>query len=413
MKAKALVISPQPFFSYRGTPLSVYYRTLMLAELGVQVDVLTYGEGLDVAIPGVRIIRIPRFKVLGNVSIGPSWLKLFLDFFIVLWTVGLLVKSRGKHRYHFVHAHEEAVFLACLLKPLFRFKLVYDMHSSLPEQLINFKFTTSKVLINLFKTLESVSLRRSDSIITVCPSLFQYVERTLGSAERVALIENTIFEEIQLVGQHERPPVFPKGWQQKHWIVYAGTLEPYQGIDILIQAFQRLRQQNPHLMLIIVGGTPAQIDQYANLAQQLGLGQDCHFTGRVSPNAARTYAKQAAVQVSCRISGTNVPLKIYELLASGIPIVATDIPSHTQILNDDIAFLVKPDAASMANGIQAALARNGEGAVKAANAQQFYERHYARRFYKEKLQDVLDQLNLPNSSRALSMSRLTRITSPR
>lgn len=413
MKAKALVISPQPFFSYRGTPFSVYYRTLMLAELGVQVDVLTYGEGYDVDIPGVRIIRIPRFKKLGSVSIGPSWLKLFLDLFIVLWTVGLLVKYRGKNRYHFVHAHEEAVFIACLLKPLFRFKLVYDMHSSLPEQLINFKFTTSKFLITLFKKLESISLRQSDSIITVCPSLYQYVERSLGSVERVALIENTIFEDIRLVGQRDRPPVFPESWHQMRWIVYAGTLEPYQGIDILIHAFQHLRQQDPSLLLLIVGGTPTQIAQYASLAQELGLAQDCHFAGRVSPNATRHYAKHAAVQVSCRVSGINVPLKIYELLASGIPIVATDIPAHTQILNDDIAFLVKPEAAAIANGIRAALARDGSGVAKAANARRFYERHYARRFYKEKMQDVLDHLNLPSSARTLSMSRLTRITSPR
>ena len=58
---KALVIAPQPFFTPRGTPFSVYYRTLVTAELGVKVDLLTYGEGQDVDIPGVRIIRIPRF----------------------------------------------------------------------------------------------------------------------------------------------------------------------------------------------------------------------------------------------------------------------------------------------------------------------------------------------------------------
>ncbi len=73
---KILEIAPQPFFTPRGTPLSVYYRTLVTAEMGLEVDLLTYGEGEDVEIPGVRIIRIPRFRFLGNVKIGPSWLKL-------------------------------------------------------------------------------------------------------------------------------------------------------------------------------------------------------------------------------------------------------------------------------------------------------------------------------------------------
>ena len=152
---KALVVTPQPFFSPRGTPFSVYYRTLISAELGLKIDLLTYGEGQDVDIPGVRIIRIPRFGFLGNVKVGPSVLKLFLDIFVMIWTIGLLLWNR----YDFIHAHEEAVFFCRFLKPIFRFKLVYDMHSSLPQQLTNFQFTNSKLLISFFKKLEDSCLR--------------------------------------------------------------------------------------------------------------------------------------------------------------------------------------------------------------------------------------------------------------
>jgi hypothetical protein len=69
---RALVIAPQPFFSPRGTPFSVYYRTLVTAECGVHVDLLTYGQGEDIDIPAVRIIRIPRLGLLGPVKVGPS-----------------------------------------------------------------------------------------------------------------------------------------------------------------------------------------------------------------------------------------------------------------------------------------------------------------------------------------------------
>ena len=151
---KALVIAPQPFFTARGTPFSVYFRTLITVEQGVTVDLLTYGEGQDVDIPGVRIIRIPRFAMFGDVKTGPSGLKLFLDFFIILWTLGLLLVNR----YDFVHAHEESVFFCRFLKPIFRFKLVYDMHSSLPQQLTNFSFTKSRLLIGLFEKLENTFL---------------------------------------------------------------------------------------------------------------------------------------------------------------------------------------------------------------------------------------------------------------
>ena len=89
-KMKALVIAPQPFFSPRGTPMSVYYRALVMARKGVEIDLLTYGEGQDVEIPGVRIVRIPAFPFLGHIKTGPSLLKLFLDVFITLWMFGML-----------------------------------------------------------------------------------------------------------------------------------------------------------------------------------------------------------------------------------------------------------------------------------------------------------------------------------
>ena len=88
---KVLAIAPEPFFSPRGTPFSVYFRTLVTSELGHKVNILTYGEGQDVDIPNCRIIRIPRFKIFGNVKVGPSFLKLFLDVFIFFWMFVLLV----------------------------------------------------------------------------------------------------------------------------------------------------------------------------------------------------------------------------------------------------------------------------------------------------------------------------------
>lgn len=193
-KLKALVIAPQPFYTPRGTPFSVYYRTLITAELGTEIDLLCYGEGQDIDIPGVRIIRTPNFEWIGKVKIGPSIFKLFLDIFITIWTIALLLRNR----YDIVHAHEEAIFLCALLKPIFKYRLIYDMHSSLPEQLTNFNFTTSKTIINLFKWMEDACLHKSDATITICPSLYNYAVGIVGQKERVFLIENSIFDEVQL-----------------------------------------------------------------------------------------------------------------------------------------------------------------------------------------------------------------------
>lgn len=397
---KALVIAPQPFFSPRGTPFSVYYRTLVTSELGVKIDLLTYGEGQDVDIPNTRIIRIPHFKILGPVKVGPSYLKLFLDMFVIIWMFCLLLNNR----YDFVHAHEEAIFFCRFLKPIFRFKLIYDMHSSLPQQLTNFQFTNSKFIINLFRSLEDSCLRSADVIITICPDLANYVNGLIKEQRKHLLIENSIFEPVRLLSnanirnpekrsdsnQEEREIQLPQG---KRFVVYAGTLEPYQGIDILIDAFKRVVAKTKDAFLIIVGGNEEQVQFYYSLAENLDLNGNTLFTGRVPQLLAKHYSNLASVLVSPRSDGTNTPLKIYEQLASGIPLVATNIYSHTQVLNDNVAFLVNPEPGDMADGILKALNINEDRCSVAVNAEKLYDRKYSRPVYEEKMRQVLELLN--------------------
>lgn len=387
---KALVIAPQPFFTPRGTPFSVYYRTLVSAELGVNIDFLTYGEGEDVDIPNVKIIRIPRFKFLGSVKIGPSPLKLFLDVFIVIKMISLLIKNK----YDFVHAHEESVFFARFLKPFFGFKLIYDMHSSLPQQLTNFNFSSSKLLHKIFKGLEDSCLRTADGVITICPDLYNYVNGIIDRKEKHFLIENSIFEPVRLKNSKNPGEFIPNSKVQevlnKDLVVYTGTLENYQGIGLLIEGFKAVVPKNPNAYLIIVGGSSEQVLKYSQLASKLNLDEKIIFTGRVPQNQAKYFASKAKVLVSPRSEGTNTPLKIYEQLASGIPLVATRIYSHTQVLTDEVAYLVEPTSDGIAKGIIEALSSKAESEKKVYNGKKLYEEKYSRPVYTQKLNKLLE-----------------------
>ncbi|HEX7009524.1 MAG TPA: glycosyltransferase family 4 protein [Phycisphaeraceae bacterium] len=390
---RALVLAPQPFFTPRGTPFSVYYRTLVMSQLGVEVDVLTYGEGEEIDLPGVRVIRIPHLPFLGPVRVGPSKTKIVLDVFMLIWTIALL----ARHRYDYVHAHEEAVFWCLPLQPLFGFKLAYDMHSSLPQQLVNFQFTRSRLLIGLFKRLEDAALRRSDAVITICPALRDYALAHGVDPQRHFLIENSIFEDVRLKRQADSPadagaapppPAIGPGPR----IVYTGTFEPYQGLDLLIHAFAQVHRSRPDAKLVLVGGTPQQVEQMRELARGCNLDGACVFTGRVSKPQARAHLESADVLVSPRRDGTNTPLKIYEQLASGKPLVATRIWSHTQVLDDRVCFLVDPTPQSMAQGLLDALNQPDRARELAQAARRLYETAYARSIYEQKMQQFLSLL---------------------
>lgn len=391
---KSLVVAPQPFFSPRGTPMSVYYRALIMAQQGVEIDLLTYGEGQDVDIPGVRIIRTPRFAWLGNVKTGPSVLKIFLDIFIALWFLGLLIRNR----YDFVHAHEEAVFIALIYRLLFRFKLVYDMHSSLPEQLNNFGWSSSNFLKKLFGSWENTALRKSDAVITICPALADHALAILDDPNKHFLIENSIYEPVRLAN----PSVQDEGRDLVEEtkarlarmgagkvILYAGTLETYQGIDLLLEGMASAVRSADGLFLLVVGGSPEQVAHYKSMSEELGIDSSSLFTGRVSQAAAKLFAAGADVLTSPRSRGMNTPLKVYELLDSGKPFVATRIPSHTQVLTDEVAFLAEPDPTSLAKQLVLAATDEAEAAGRIAKARELYREVYSPAVYGDKISRLL------------------------
>ena len=92
---------------------------------------------------------------------------------------------------------------------------------------------------------------------------------------------------------------------------------------------------------------------------------------------------------SPRSSGTNTPLKVYEQLASGIPLVATRIRSHTQVLTDDVCFLVDPTPEAIAQGIVEALSNEERRKQVTSRAAELYETKYSRHAYERKMQQLL------------------------
>jgi glycosyltransferase involved in cell wall biosynthesis len=88
--------------------------------------------------------------------------------------------------------------------------------------------------------------------------------------------------------------------------------------------------------------------------------------------------------VSPRSRGTNTPLKIYQYLRSGKPIVATRLLTHTQVLSDDTAFLTGASAAEFADGILAALDNPVRAAAVGRRARELADTKYSHDAYLER-----------------------------
>lgn len=153
-------------------------------------------------------------------------------------------------------------------------------------------------------------------------------------------------------------PAYPKV-PGRSTIGFLGTLKPWHGLDILIEAYAMLCHRNPALTLLIVGDGPERERIVSNL-EALNLLDTVRLTGAISPDqvphwlacmdvAVAPYTEQPGFYFS--------PLKIYEYMAAGLPVVASRIGQVQQLVDDGATGLLCPpgDPRSLAAAIESLL----------------------------------------------------------
>ncbi len=386
---KILMILPQAFWEPKGTSFSTLNRLRVLSKLGHQVDLLTYPVGKDVEIRNVRIYRIPNILFVKRVRIGPSWIKLVFDLVLIAWAVKMLITRE----YDLIHSHEEAGFFSTFLAKIFGKYHIYDMHSSLPQQLRNFQFTEAKILIGIFSLLEKMTIYAADGIIAICPALYDWVKKIAPKAN-LYLIENVLDNTIDEENSKTAPEELRRKYKLdgKQVVLYAGTFEKYQGLDLFIEGANRVIEKYDDVHFLLVGGTADQIVEYRKQVEQKGLSDYFTFTGSVSPNEVASFYQLSDVLISPRLEGNNTPLKIYAYLRSGKPIVATKHITHTQVLNEEVAMLTDISPQAFAQGIIQILENENLARRLSYAARELANKRYSQEHYVKQMKTLLNSI---------------------
>lgn len=372
---KVLFLAPEPFFESRGTPLNIRNIVTVLGKKGFEIDLITYHIGEDLSIKNVKIYRSAKIPLIKEVKIGPSYTKLFLDIFLFIKAITLCLKNK----YCVIHAVEESVYMGFILKKLFKIPLIYDMDSNIPQQLEYSNFIKNRFLLKLAKNLDEFVIKNSDLILTVCSDLTESVRKDFPF-KKIFQIEDIHLESN--AKKDIKPPEVIKselGLDYEKIVLYTGNFEDYQGINFFLQCIPQVVKRFKNVRFVLVGGEKGQIEKKIRLARDLGIIQWVTFTGKKPIEEMDSYLSFADILASPRTEGTNTPLKIFTYLASGKPIIATKLKTHTQVLNDDVAHLVKPDSNSFAEGIVYLLENNelclklGENGKKLTNEKYSYK----------------------------------------
>ena len=152
------------------------------------------------------------------------------------------------------------------------------------------------------------------------------------------------------------------GLENRRGIAYAGTLSlQNHPVDLLLDAVPSVIRREPRVVLLLIGGGE-DLSLLRERIKQMGLGERVHCTGHVPRSAVRALLSLAELTIDPvaddAVARARSPLKIFESMALGIPVVTGDVGDRRMLLGDGAAgVLIRPgDSAALADGIADLLA---------------------------------------------------------
>jgi glycosyltransferase involved in cell wall biosynthesis len=200
----------------------------------------------------------------------------------------------------------------------------------------------------------AIKRKSNTAVVAVTGYLARDIESSVGMDQ--GQIE--VLHDAVNVEDFARDVVSPSSNDQPPLVVYTGSLHKNRGVDTLVAAAQLL----PDIDFSIVGGNKTQVAEMVAEAQANGLS-NIEFVGHVASHEVAGHMHRASLLVM-PMSGKErhtayyaSPMKMFEYIATGIPLICTDVPSVREVLtHKETAYLVAPDdATALADGIRVVL----------------------------------------------------------
>jgi glycosyltransferase involved in cell wall biosynthesis len=234
------------------------------------------------------------------------------------------------------------------------YKTIYEING-LPSIELPYAYPQvgSKTLMKI-REMERFCWSSADRIVT--PSLVMRDNLiALGvPAEKITVIPNG----AEIPSSMPRPANAPA-----RYLLYFGALQSWQGVDILFRAFARLADLQDLQLVICSSSHPRQAKGYEKLAEKLEIAERVLWFFRLPESDLAPWRAHALLSVapltecSRNLDQGCCPLKILESMASGVPVVASDLPCVRELIEDGVdGRLVRADRpAELARAIRVLL----------------------------------------------------------
>lgn len=337
------MIAACPFPWPRGTPIRIHRIAEAVAGRGHAVHVVTYHLGEELADAPFVVHRIRDVPAYRRTEPGPTVRKLFqLDPMLV----GLLRRLHREIPFDLVHAHHyEGLLVAS--HALRATPIVYDAHTLLASELPTYPLGLPRRCVRAVAPwLDRHLPRRAHRIIAVSETI-RGALTTLGAAEprRMHVIPNGV--------EWQHFPAARGSTPERRTVIFTGNLAPYQGVDLMLEAFARLQARRADVRLMIV--TDSSFAPFEALARRLGVRTAVDLRRAAFPEQPALLAA-ATVAVNPRVQCDGIPQKLLNYMAAGLPIASFE--GSAGPLRHEVTGLRVPDGdtAAMADAMERLLA---------------------------------------------------------
>jgi glycosyltransferase involved in cell wall biosynthesis len=344
---------------------------------GYDVDVICMqrpGEPRKETLDRIQIHRLPleHERGLGLQAVVREYLG-----FTLLATVRLWRLAR-RRRYRVVHVHNPPdflVFAALPAKIACGAQLIFDVHDLAPDMFAE-RFRSGNIARlagRLLPAIERLALHLADAVVTVHEPYARELRKR--GAQEVTVVMNSVDPDVLPALEDE--VVERLGFR----VVYHGTVTPWYGVDLLVDAAGALVSEIPELVVDIYGEGDA-VPSLRERVRQLGLDGRVQFHDRWLPQTqvlARVRSASVGV-IPNRASQLNryaLSSKLLEYVELGIPVVAAGLPTlREHFAEEEVRFFTPGDADSLAAAILVT-ARDPEAAQTRVLAAQQRARAYS------------------------------------
>jgi glycosyltransferase involved in cell wall biosynthesis len=342
-----------------------------IAERGGDVDVIALrrkGQSRTADLRGVRIRRVQRREITEN-SAAAYLVKVV--WFSIKAAIHLTCLQLRK-RYDVVHVHNVPDFLvfAAWAPRLMGARIILDIHDILPE-LYAGKFGVGRASF-VFRSLlmvERLSCRFADHVL-VANHLWhaKLVKRAVDAHKCTAVLN---YPDLRLF----KPAPGVEVDAQKFLILYPGTLNHHQGVDIAIEAFALVKDRMPEAEFHIYGEGPAR-SALVQLIREYGLAGRVKVIDRVPLSQVSAVMASASVGVVPKrgegFGDEAFSTKILEFMACGVPVIVSRTQIDAHYFDDTLVhFFVPGDADDLARVLLDTYQHRSEDGARVQAARDF------------------------------------------